>query len=111
MTTKFCIIAAASALLTFTAPVHADEPWQRPWPSVKAASAKQCAQIFDTYQMQAVCMDNERNGYEKMQSDFGMPADVATKAKAKCGEIFDTFQMQAVCMQNEKKGYDKMNKY
>jgi len=46
-----------------------------------------------------------------MQGDFGMPSDVARKAKEQCESTFQDFQLQAVCMKNEKKGYDKMKKY
>ncbi len=56
-------------------------------------------------------MDNEREGYDKMQGNFGMPADEAEKAKERCAKIFDQLQLQAVCMQNEKQGYDKMKDY
>jgi hypothetical protein len=106
------ILAAAAAFL-FLAPTaaHAAEPWQQSWASVKADSAQKCAKVLDTYQLQAVCMDNEKKGYDKMQGDFGLPLDVASNAKAKCAQVFDTFQMQAVCMDNEKKGYDQMKKY
>jgi hypothetical protein len=56
-------------------------------------------------------MDNEKNGYDAMQGNFGMPDDVASKAKERCTKIFDTFQLQAVCMENELKGYSEMKKY
>ncbi len=56
-------------------------------------------------------MDNEKDGYDKMQGNFGLPASVAHKAKIRCARTFDDFQLQAVCMQNEKEGYDKMQSY
>jgi hypothetical protein len=56
-------------------------------------------------------MDNEREGYNKMQGNFGLPSSVAHKAKVRCARTFDDFQLQAVCMQNEKDGYDKMQNY
>jgi signal peptidase I len=89
---------------------HAGE-WEKRWSSVKGEAAKQCAKIFDSFQLQAVCMDNEKNGYDTMQGNFGMPGDVASKAKERCAKIFDTFQLQAVCMESEHKGYDEMKKY
>jgi hypothetical protein len=53
-------------------------------------------------------MDNEREGYAKMQGDFGIPSALARKAKERCAKISDLFQLQDVCMNNEKDGYDKM---
>jgi hypothetical protein len=107
--TSRILAAALFAILAVAA--HAAEPWQQSWAAVKGDSATKCAKTFDTYQMQVVCMDNEKQGYDKMQGDFGMPTDVATKAKAKCSHIFDMLQMQAVCMDNEHKGYEQMKKY
>jgi hypothetical protein len=46
-----------------------------------------------------------------MQSDFSLPADIASKAKDRCEKVFDSFQLQAVCMENEQKGYEKMKHY
>lgn len=56
-------------------------------------------------------MENEKRGSDKMQSDFSLPADIASKAKDRCAKVFDSFQLQAVCMQNEQKGYEKMRRY
>lgn len=85
--------------------------WQSSWASEKGAAASRCAKTFDDYQLQAVCMDNEKEGYDKMQDNFGLPASEAQKAKIRCARTFDDFQLQAVCMQNEKDGYDKMRRY
>ena len=82
--------------------------WQKPWSAEKAGAAEECRKTFEEFQLQAVCMENERKGYDKMQGNFGMPADVAKKAKKRCAKNFVEFQLQAVCMQNEKEGYDKM---
>ena len=90
--------------------IHAGE-WEKPWSSVKGEAAKQCAKLFDSFQIQALCMDNEKNGYDAMQGTFGMPGDIASKAKERCIRIFDTFQLQAICMENEHKGYSEMKKY
>jgi hypothetical protein len=106
--TSRILAAALFALLAVAA--HAADPWQQSWAAVKADSAKKCSKTFDTYQMQAACMDNEQ-GYDKMQGDFCMPTDVATKAKAKCANVSDMFQMLALCMDNERKGYEQMKKY
>ena len=46
-----------------------------------------------------------------MQSDFGMPNEVARQAKAHCAEVFSQFQGQAICMENEQKGFEKMKEY
>ena len=85
--------------------------WQSLWLSEKRNAAERCARIFDNFQLQAVCMDNEKEGYHKMQGDFGLPSSIAYEAKIRCARIFDDFQLQAVCMKNEKVGYDKMQSY
>lgn len=85
--------------------------WQVSWESEKGAAISRCAKIFEDYQLQAVCMDNERKGYDKMQGSFGLPNTEAKKAKIRCARTFADFQLQAICMQNEKDGYDKMRKY
>ena len=41
--------------------------WQKNWSSVEGQSAKKCAKVFDSFQLQAVCMENEQKGYEKMK--------------------------------------------
>jgi len=85
--------------------------WQDSWLSQKSAAAQRCAKTFEDYQLQAVCMDNEKKGYDKMQGDFGLPSSVASNAKSRCANTFEDFQLQAVCMENEKKGYEKMQSY
>jgi len=106
---NICILVGVSlAVLVNTANAG---NWQNSWSSEKSAAVQRCAKTFDDYQLQAVCMDNEKEGYNKMQSNFGLPSSVAHKAKARCAKTFDDFQLQAVCMQNEKDGYDKMQNY
>ena len=61
------MLAAAGFVLLATAAAYAAEPWQQPWADVKSDSAHKCAKIFDTFQLQAVCMDNETKGYEQMK--------------------------------------------
>lgn len=86
--------------------------WQESWDSVKKLSIEQCQATFQDYQLQAVCMQNEKNGYKALQKDYGMPHDLASKAKDRCERTFSgQFQLQDVCMKNEKQGYDKMNSY
>jgi hypothetical protein len=85
--------------------------WTKSWSTEKAAAAQRCAKTFDQYQLQAVCMKNEKKGYDQMQGDFGLPPSIAEKAKFRCSRTFDKFQLQAVCMKNEKKGYDQMQNY
>lgn len=106
---KLSILVTVS-LFALVSTVHAGD-WQSSWSSEKRAAAQRCAKTFDDYQLQAVCMDNEREGYNKMQGNFGLPSSVAHKAKNRCARTFDDFQLQAVCMQNEKDGYDKMQNY
>lgn len=103
-------ILISISLVVFVSVVHAGN-WQSSWSSEKRSAAQRCAKTFDDYQLQAVCMDNEREGYNKMQGNFGLPSSVAHKAKNRCARTFDDFQLQAVCMQNEKDGYDKMQNY
>lgn len=85
--------------------------WEKPWSSVKGAAAQRCTKIFEDYQLQAVCMENEVDGHSKMQGDFGMPNAIARKAKERCEGTFQDFQLQAVCMENERDGYNKMKTY
>ena len=87
------------------------DDWQKPWASEKVAAAARCAETFEDYQLQAICMDNEKDGHQKMQSDFGPPAQIAEQAKKRCVSRFEEFQLQAVCMQNEKDGYEKLKRY
>jgi hypothetical protein len=54
-------------------------------------------------------MENEREGYDKMQGNFGMPDNIAGRAKERCTELFDIFQLQADCMEKEKKDYEKQH--
>jgi hypothetical protein len=107
---ELAAVAALSTAMLVTLPCVAAD-WQKEWSSVKGNSAKRCAELFDNFQLQAVCMENEKNGYDKMQGNVGMPADVANKAKDRCEKLFDTFQLQAVCMENEHAGYEKMKQY
>ncbi|MBA3966097.1 MAG: hypothetical protein H0X47_10030 [Nitrospirales bacterium] len=103
-------IVMGLSLIAFCGIAHAGD-WQNSWSSEKGSAAQRCAKTFDNYQLQAVCMDNEKDGYHTMQGNFGLPISVAAKAKSRCARTFDQFQLQAVCMQNEKDGYDKMQNY
>ena len=85
--------------------------WEKPWSQVKHKSVASCKKTFNDYQLQAVCMENEKEGYNKLQGNFGMPEKEARKAKERCEKVFDNFQLQAVCMENESMGYKKMKKY
>jgi len=106
---KLSIFVGVS-LAALVSSAHAGN-WQNSWSSEKGTAAQRCAKTFDDYQLQAVCMDNEREGYNKMQGNFDLPSSVAHKAKVRCARTFDDFQLQAVFMQNEKDGYDKMQNY
>lgn len=85
--------------------------WEKPWSEVKHKSVALCRANFDNFQLQTLCMENEKDGYKKMQGNFGMPKDVADKAKERCAKVFDSFQLQALCMENESEGYEEMNRY
>jgi len=103
MTLTCCVIVSSSAFAG---------GWQEPWDSAKKLSIETCKSTFQEYQLQAVCMQNEKDGYKALQKDYGLPHDVASKAKDRCEQIFSgQFQLQDVCMKNEKEGYDKMNSY
>src|SRR5829696_6248781 len=80
------VVAAAFLLLCSGVSVAGD--WRQPWASVKSDAAKKCAEIFPQYQLQPVCMENEKQGYDRMQGNFGLPPDVADKAKIRCAETF-----------------------
>src|SRR5665213_1334505 len=110
MITRFCAALAAIFLLLGTSLSVAGD-WRQSWTDVKSDAAKRCADTFPEFQLQAVCMQNEKKGYDQMQGNFGLPPDVADKAKLRCADTFPEFQLQAVCMQNEKKGYDQMKQY
>jgi hypothetical protein len=103
-------ICAVSSLLLVTGIANAGN-WQSPWASEKGAAAARCAKTFDDYQLQAICMNNEKDGYDKMQDNFGLPISESQKAKTRCARTFADFQLQEICMNNEKDGYDKMQKY
>jgi hypothetical protein len=106
-----CKLAFSLTLLLGAGAVFASD-WQEPWSVVKGQSVEKCAATFQDYQMQAVCMDNEKAGYSEMQGDYGIPHDKASKAKERCEQVFPgLFQLQSVCMKNEKVGYDKMSAY
>ncbi len=98
-----CLLAAS--------PIGYAGDWNKSWSSEKRASASHCAELFENYQLQAICMKNEKDGYQQMQGNFGLPSSVAFKAKQRCADIFKSFQLQAVCMTNEKDGYDQMQAY
>ena len=55
-------VATVVGLLTITGHAQADtpEPWQKPWSSGESYLAQKCAKIFDIFQMQMVCMENEK---------------------------------------------------
>lgn len=108
-TLRYAFVIVTSVIIA-SGVAHAGD-WRKPWSTEKADSAALCAKTFDLYQLQAVCMENEKEGYEKMQGNFGLPSDVANKAKARCSRTFKQFQLQAVCMENEKEGYQKMKGY
>jgi hypothetical protein len=42
--------------------------WEKPWSSFKSTSVQSCAKTFEDFQLQAVCMENERKGYDKMKN-------------------------------------------
>ena len=46
--------------------------WEKPWSSVKGAAAQSCAKTFQDFQLQAVCMENEKKGYDKNWIDKRM---------------------------------------
>ncbi len=86
---KISILVGVS-LAVLVSTVHAGN-WQNSWSSEKGSATQWCAKTFDDYQLQAVCMDNEREGYNKMQANFGLPSSVAHKAKVRCARTFDNF--------------------
>lgn len=85
--------------------------WQQPWSSEKRAAAQRCAKRYEDYRLQAVCMDNEKDGYDKIQGNFGLPSAIATSSKSRCAKTYESFALQAVCMENINEGYQKMQKY
>jgi hypothetical protein len=80
MNKKIRRILVAITFVPFATAVHAGD-WHDSWSSQKGAAAKRCAKTFEDYQLQAVCMDNEKSGYDKMQGDFGLPSSVANSGR------------------------------
>jgi len=108
---KHFALGVALALSGLGSPCFAGE-WQKPWPSVQGASAKKCAEIFDAFQLQAVCMDKREEWLQQMQGNFWQ-CQKKWRRKRRIGarKYLILFSLQAVCMENEKKGYDKMKQY
>ena len=104
------IVLTGLVLISLTNAVKAGD-WRNSWLSEKSKAVQMCTKIYEDYQLQAICMQNEKDGYYEMQGNFGLPSSVATKAKARCAKVFNEFQLQVLCMQNEKDGYDKMQEY
>jgi hypothetical protein len=92
---------------------NSDQPsaQQEPsWPAAaKDAAIKRCEKGFESFQLQAVCLSNEKAGYEKLKGNFGMPDEISLKAKERCAKTFEMLQLQAVCMDNESAGYKKIH--
>ncbi len=68
---KIRSVLAGIVLLMLATAGHAGD-WRNAWESEKHAAAQRCAKTFADYQLQAVCMNNEKRGYDKMQGDFGL---------------------------------------
>lgn len=64
-TLRFVSVIIIAASITFV--VHAGD-WQKPWNTEKVGSAALCAKTFEHFQLQAVCMENEKDGYQKMKN-------------------------------------------
>jgi cytochrome oxidase assembly protein ShyY1 len=62
---KISILVGIS-LVVFVSTAHAGN-WQNSWSSEKSAAAQRCAKTFTHYPVQALCMDTEKDGYDKMQ--------------------------------------------
>lgn len=104
------IAVSLAAIWLISVPLYAAGDGSEPWSEEKAGAQARCEETFDDYQLQAVCMKNEKDGYEQMQEAFGLPSDLVDAAKARCAETFDSFSMQATCLENEKKGYEEMQR-
>lgn len=55
--------------------------WQESWDSVKKLSIEQCQSTFQDYQLQAVCMQNEKNGYKALQKRLRHASRLGFKSK------------------------------
>ena len=62
--------------------------WQNSWSSGKGAAAQRCAETFDDYQLQEVCMDNETEGHNKMQGNFWPPKLHSTQSQSSLRKNF-----------------------
>lgn len=100
------VAASTSPPQSDATPVEQAKSWPK---AAKDAATKRCEKQFESFQLQAVCLSNEKEGYEKLKGKFGMPEALSLKAKERCAKSFEMFQLQAVCMSNEYDGYKKMH--
>lgn len=84
-----------------TKPVEAAGGWEQ----VKPEAISRCEKRHDSMSLQAACLRNEERGYQDMQGNYDLPADVADKAKARCAARHETWSLRSACMRNESKGY------
>ncbi|MEO5378691.1 MAG: hypothetical protein H7832_13040 [Magnetococcus sp. DMHC-6] len=101
LTKKIGIFAIFFYIFLSTSPVHAEES-QTAWLDVQKEAENRCSATSPDQLLQALCLKNEKIGFEKMQEGFSMPELLEKKAKEKCTKTFPDFQLQAACMLEEK---------
>jgi hypothetical protein len=52
-----------------------------------------------------------RKRNQRMRRGFGLPPEMADKAKGHCAKPVADFQLKALCMESEKEGYEKLKTY
>ncbi|MFZ1538875.1 MAG: hypothetical protein WAT23_16020 [Chromatiaceae bacterium] len=81
------------------------------WEVEKPAALARCRESYpDNFSMQNGCMVIEESGVKSWQTDFGMPADLASQAKAKCMKQYPSWAMRRGCMIVESTSYKKLYK-
>lgn len=80
------------------------------WDVARHYSVQRCRDRHpDDYALQAGCVRNAERGFRDMKGDFGLPPQVAARAKAMCVRRHPgDFAIQAGCMRNQADGYAQM---
>lgn len=106
-----CADKPASALRNRPREVKADAQVRRSWDQERPEALRRCQNRYpDNFTMQNGCLTNEERGFNSWSGDFGMPPDVAAKAKARCEQRQSTWFLRQGCMVNESNSYAKLYK-
>jgi len=100
-----------SLLIFLTSHIAFADNWQNTWSLERKFIIKSCMAKYDKsaflqkqFNKKAYltsCLDLKREGYNAMQSDFGMSTGKAISLKNNCSRVFKKFSTQVMCMKNE----------